>query len=82
MAKKHKKASVKSVKQNNKKMPGSESPPRMKIAPWLIASIVILFIAIAAYKEYISSIVSQILLVATVVVFSGYQKYVKYKART
>jgi phosphatidylglycerophosphate synthase len=82
MAKKHMKASVKNVNQSKKNMTEKENRPKMKIAPWLIASIAILFIVIVAYKEYISSLVSQILLVATVVIFTGYQRYVKYKART
>jgi hypothetical protein len=48
--------------------------PKFSIAPWLMATIVIFLIVFAAHKEYISSLISQILLVLTVVVFSVYQR--------
>jgi cytochrome b561 len=48
-----------------------------KYMHWIIATIFIFLIVIAAYREYISSMVSQILLVLTVIVFSVVQR--KYK---
>lgn len=48
--------------------------PKFSFTPWVMATIAILIIVFAAHKEYISSLVSQILLVLTVVVFSVYQR--------
>ena len=48
--------------------------PKFSMTPWVLATIVIFLIVFAAHKEYITSLVSQILLVLTVIVFSVYQR--------
>lgn len=55
--------------------------PKPQLAPWFIATIIIFLIVGAAYQKYISSIISQILLVVTVISFSVYQRYLKNKAK-
>ena len=44
---------------------------------WIIATVIIFIIVALAYKEYISSMVSQILLVLTVIAFSVVQRELK-----
>ena len=44
---------------------------------WIIATVIIFIIVAAAYREYISSMVSQILLVLTVIAFSVFQRKFK-----
>ncbi len=41
---------------------------------WIVATIIIFLIVLAAYREYISNMVSQILLVLTVIAFSVVQR--------
>jgi hypothetical protein len=71
---KQKKLKTKKKKYQVNAKPQANERPKFNFTPWVLASIVIFLIVLAAHKEYISSLVSQILLVLTVVVFSVYQR--------